>query len=331
LVYVVEVLVSESRRSQANLQGSERRFRMLAEASSDIIVLTDMHGRRNYVSPASLEMLGWKPNEALGGNFREVTHPDDLTALEGLFRDCAKGEPARPLEYRCRKADGSYLWLEINTRLHLDPDSGEPAGFVNVIRDISRRKVEEEEQQKEFETVEHMAWSDGLTGIANRRHFDLMLEREWLRAVREGESLSILLIDIDRFKAFNDRYGHLAGDECLRQVVATIRLWVNRPADLLARYGGEEFVVILPNTDVGGACQMAEWIRMAVEDRRLPHAGNPPHGVITLSIGCVSSAAEWGVSHLQLLEAADKALYKAKSSGRNRIQLAESFFDRTLH
>jgi diguanylate cyclase (GGDEF)-like protein/PAS domain S-box-containing protein len=328
LVYVVEVLVSESRRSRAELEVSERRFRMLAEVSSDIIVLTDLDGTRNYVSPASMEMLGWKPHEVLGGNFREVTHPEDLAELERLFRECAAGGPPRPLEYRCRKADGSYLWLEINPRLHLDSNSGKPAGFVNVIRDISRRKLEEEQQQKEFETVEHMAWSDGLTGIANRRHFDVMLEREWLRAVREEEPLSVLLIDVDRFKPFNDLYGHVAGDECLREVVAAIKPWVNRPADFLARYGGEEFVVILPNTDVDGACQMAEWIRVAVEERKLPHRGNPPHAVITLSIGCVTAAPQGGMSQSQLLDAADRALYKAKSTGRNRIQLAEGLSDR---
>jgi len=327
MVYVIEVLMAESRRLQTNLQGSERRFRMLAEASSDIIVLTDLEGRRIYVSPACAEVLGWKPEEVLGGNFRDLVHLEHLPALEGLFIGCLQGFPAQPLEYRCRKEDGSYVWLEINPRLHYDPDTGKPAGFVNVIRDISNRKREEEEQQRAFETVEYLAWSDGLTGIANRRQFDLILEREWLRAARERTHISLLLIDVDRFKAYNDDYGHLMGDECLREIVATVKPLIHRPADLLARYGGEEFVVILPNTEVGGACQIAEWIRASVEERRLSHPGNPPHEVVTLSIGCASSNARRGTSHLDLLAAADRALYKAKSAGRNNVYLAEALLD----
>jgi diguanylate cyclase (GGDEF)-like protein len=169
-----------------------------------------------------------------------------------------------------------------------------------------------------------MAISDSLTGVANRRHFDTVLEREWQRGVRESKPLSVLLIDIDRFKPYNDVYGHLTGDNCLRQVVAAIKPLVSRPADLLARYGGEEFVVVLPGTDATGALQVAGWIRQAVQEQGLPHPGNLPHAVITLSIGCATMTPRDGTSHLDLLEAADRALYRAKASGRNRVQLADS-------
>jgi diguanylate cyclase (GGDEF)-like protein/PAS domain S-box-containing protein len=320
LLYIVEVLLAESRGLQTDLRGSERRFRLLAEASSDIISLTDLRGVRHYVSPASLEVIGWQPSEVMGGSFRDVVHPEDVSLLEQALEDCRSGAPPRSVEYRCRRQDGSYVWVETNQRLYRDPDSGEPAGFVNVTRDISLRKIEEAEQQRAFETVEQMASSDALTGIANRRHFDMILEREWLRAAREQVSLSLLLIDVDRFKNYNDIYGHLTGDECLRKVTAAMKPLISRPADLLARYGGEEFVVILPNTDAAGACRMAEWIRRAVEGRRIPHQGNPPHAVITLSVGCASLVPHPAVTHLHLLESADQALYRAKSTGRNRIQ-----------
>ena len=168
-----------------------------------------------------------------------------------------------------------------------------------------------------------MASSDALTGIANRRHFDIFLEKEWMRAARDQTCISVLLIDVDRFKAYNDYYGHINGDECLRQVVSALRSVVTRATDLLARYGGEEFVVVLPSTDATGASQMAEWIRLAVEQRRLPHPGNPPHSVITLSIGCATFIPHPQITHLHLLESADRALYRAKSSGRNRIQLSD--------
>jgi diguanylate cyclase (GGDEF)-like protein len=225
-------------------------------------------------------------------------------------------------EFRYRKADGSYVWLELNLNMLYD-DRGEPAGYVDIARDISHRKLEEANFQRSLATAEQQASSDPLTGIANRRHFDQMIEREWLRAARDQTSLSVLLLDVDHFKLYNDVNGHLTGDTCLRQVVAAIRPVVSRPADLLARYGGEEFVVVLPNTDAAGARQMAEWIRQAVEVSRLPHAGNAPHGVLTLSIGCATMTPHPEITHLQLLEAADQALYRAKSSGRNCVQMAE--------
>ncbi len=321
LLYIVEVLITEARGLQNDLLGSERRFRLLAEASSDVIVLTDLQGKRRYVSPAAKNLVGWTPDQIVGGSFHDLVHPEDVPRLELLFDDCLRGAP-RALEYRFRKADGSYVWLEINPHLYLNPDTGEPAGFVSVARDISLRKAEEERRRRTFETVEQMAISDSLTGIANRRHFDAVFEREWMRAARDGTNLSLLLIDVDRFKPYNDVYGHLTGDECLRQVVAALKPLISRPSDLLARYGGEEFVVVLPNTDASGARQMAEWLRMAVEQCRLPHPGNPPHAVITLSVGCATMIPQEELTHLDLLEAADGALYRAKSSGRNSVQFA---------
>jgi diguanylate cyclase (GGDEF)-like protein/PAS domain S-box-containing protein len=323
LLYLVEVRLSESERLRANVEESERRFRLLAEASSDIIILSDLDNRRRYASPAITEVLGWMPEEAVARSFREAAHPDDLQAVERLFRDCLNGAPAESLEYRACRADGSYAWLEIKPRLYCDASTGQPAGFVTVARDISRRKLEEAEEHKAFETMEHLASSDPLTGIANRRHFDTTIENEWLRAARERTSLSVLLLDVDFFKVYNDLNGHLIGDECLRQIVATILPVVSRPADLLARYGGEEFIVVLPSTDAAGARQMAEWIRDAVESARLPHPGNLPYGVITVSVGCATMVPRPEITHLHLLEAADRALYRAKSQGRNCVQVAE--------
>jgi diguanylate cyclase (GGDEF)-like protein/PAS domain S-box-containing protein len=323
MLYVVEVRLSESERLRSEREDSERRFRLLAEASSDIIILSDLENRRHYASPAITEVLGWLPEEAVARSFRDAAHADDVAAIERLFQECRNGAPAESLEYRARRADGSYAWLEIKPRLYCDASTGHPAGFVTVARDISRRKLEEAEEHKAFETMEHLASSDPLTGIANRRHFDKTIEKEWLRAARERTSLSVLLLDVDSFKVYNDVNGHLTGDECLRQIVAAISSVVCRPADLLARYGGEEFIVVLPNTDAGGARQMAEWIREAVESARFPHAGNIPYGVITVSVGCATLVPRPEVTHLHLLEAADRALYRAKSRGRNCVQTAE--------
>jgi diguanylate cyclase (GGDEF)-like protein/PAS domain S-box-containing protein len=326
-LYIVEVRLAESERLRANLEGSERRFRLLAEASNDIIFRCDLSGRRSYVSPAVTEVLGWSPEQMLAGTYHDLVHPDDAATLTEMLETFRKERVYPPrAEFRYRKADGSYAWLEFNLNVVYD-ERGEPVGYVDIARDVSRRKLEEADLQRSLATAEQLASSDALTGIANRRHFDQIVEQEWLRAAREKTSLAVLLIDVDRFKAYNDVYGHLAGDECLKRVVAAIQPVISRPADLLARYGGEEFVVVLPLTEAAGARKVAEWIRAAIERHKLPHPGNPPYGVITLSIGCATLVPRPKITHLHLLEAADQALYRAKARGRNCVQLAGTYPD----
>ncbi|MRX11823.1 diguanylate cyclase [Pseudoduganella sp. FT25W] len=172
-------------------------------------------------------------------------------------------------------------------------------------------------------TLERQAMQDGLTGLANRRQFDVTLGNEFSRAMRHQDTLAFIMIDVDYFKQYNDLYGHSAGDEVLRAVSKLIRaLTPKRPGDLTARYGGEEVGILLPNTDLHGAQAVAERIRQAVEQLQMPHNGSP-FGVVTLSAGIATIAPQRGV-HLagMLVEAADKALYVAKSEGRNRLSLA---------
>jgi diguanylate cyclase (GGDEF)-like protein len=165
--------------------------------------------------------------------------------------------------------------------------------------------------------------SDGLTGLANRRQFDVTLGNEFSRAMRHESTLAFIMIDVDYFKQYNDLYGHSAGDEVLRSVSKLIRaLTPKRPGDLTARYGGEEVGILLPNTDLAGAQAVAERIRAAVQNLQMAHNGSP-FGVVTLSAGVATIAPQRGV-HMagMLVEAADKALYVAKSAGRNQVSLA---------
>ncbi len=159
---------------------------------------------------------------------------------------------------------------------------------------------------------------DGLTGIANRRHFDAVLLREWRRAMRQGEELAVLMCDIDFFKQYNDINGHLNGDQCLRQIAHTLSHTIDRGGDLLARYGGEEFVAVLPDTSLSGASFVAEQMRRAVSQLNIPHPGNPS-GTITASFGVASAVAMPETDPQELVAAADLAMYKAKTQGRNRI------------
>ncbi len=320
-VYLLEVVMAESRRLQKSLQTSEAYFRLLAETSRDVIVLTDLEGARRYVSPAAAELLGWSPEELLGGSYRDLVHPDDLGEWKNLLADSGTGTTGKILQYRCRKKDGSYLWMESNLRLYHDPTTGTPFGFVNVVRDISGRKAAEEDLEKAFRLVESLASLDGLTEIANRRRLDQVLEHEWRLAIRTVSDISLLLIDVDHFKAYNDLYGHLAGDDCLRRLAKVILEMVARPSDLVARYGGEEFAVVLPNTPPAGAMQVAERIRSAVQELDMPHEGNQ-HRVVTVSIGCATQTPEMDSKLDGLIDAADHALYRAKNAGRNAIECA---------
>ena len=321
VLYVGDVVITERERLQIDLKASETLFRLLAEASNDVIVLSYLSGERRYVSPAVTTVLGWEPQELVGPGGRQIVHPDDAGAVEALMRACREGKPVETLTYRCLRKDGGYVWMEANLRLYHDERTGEPIGLVNVVRDVSGRKAAEEELNRTFRLVENLAMVDGLTGIANRRRFEEKMDEEWRRAMRDGSLLSVLMIDVDHFKPYNDIYGHVLGDGCLRQIAVAAQRVIHRSSDLFARYGGEEFVAVLPNTDSGGAQLVAEQIRLAVEMLGLPHSGNP-HGVVTVSIGCATQALGHDAVSTVLVEAADQALYQAKSAGRNRVEVA---------
>ena len=166
--------------------------------------------------------------------------------------------------------------------------------------------------------LRQMVFIDGLTGVANRRCFDERLGTEWLRAARSALPLALLMLDVDHFKRFNDRYGHLAGDECLRRVALAIKDGLLRPGDLVARYGGEEFACILPGTDFEGALAVAAGIEQCVRGLQIEHADSDVSNVVTISIGVSMSLPERDGDPTRLLALADAQLYRAKHTGRGR-------------
>lgn len=170
--------------------------------------------------------------------------------------------------------------------------------------------------------LESHAWLDGLTNIPNRRRFDDALQSEWSRASRNGEPISIVMVDVDYFKQYNDHYGHGSGDVCLKKVAQALTTSISRPTDLAARYGGEEFVVLLPNTDAKGAHAIAEKIRAGVESVKIPHEYSSASQWVTVSAGVSTMMPSTENSATLLLKSADSTLYEAKSIGRNRVCVA---------
>jgi diguanylate cyclase (GGDEF)-like protein len=200
---------------------------------------------------------------------------------------------------------------------------------LRLKEEMDRRRAREQELlvltsllEEANEKLERLATHDTLTGIANRRFFNEFLDREWRLALRDRHPFSVVMIDIDCFKAFNDTYGHLAGDECLKTVASALKRVIKRPADLVARFGGEEFIAVLPGTDSDGAALLAGIMREAVEALAIEHDMSTAGSFVTVSIGVASAGAGGYASPEALISAADTALYEAKKEGRNRIRVA---------
>jgi len=293
-------------------------FQLLAEHNNDVIFRCATDGRTSYVSPSCERVFGWTPAEMVGKGPADFVLPEDLPAIMAAQIRHEQGQEATGVSYRVRRKDGTAVWVEASARMMTASASGRPE-LIIVMRDITERKQLEDQ-------LSRLALTDGLTGLANRRAFDDALENEWLRTKRSDGQMSLLLIDLDHFKAFNDHYGHQVGDDCLRAVASAIRLSLRRPADLAARYGGEEIAIILPDTDSAGATKIAQDIAQAVALLAIPHAGNEEgNGVVTMSVGAATALSRSGASVQMpsgLLQAADIALYKAKSNGRNRVETA---------
>jgi diguanylate cyclase (GGDEF)-like protein/PAS domain S-box-containing protein len=345
LGFPVSVLLAERRAVALKLSSRERQYRLLAESSRDIIILTDFNGVREFVSPACVEILGFDPHDLVGQHFSDGMHEEDIAVCNSTLQDLRLGLASNAvLIYRTLMRTGEYVWVEGRLRAITDEISGDVCGCLVTLRDISEHKRLQQELEEACTKLEHQASFDALTNVANRRRFDDIFDQEWRRAAREAQPLALMLIDIDNFKNYNDLHGHPAGDACLRAVAQTIAAHARRPGDLVARYGGEEFAVLLPLTDLRGSCELGEKIRLAVQSLELElpaqdvsvqdptvqeavgqepgqeQSAGPEKVRITISIGCASIVPGGEAGLPGLVEEADRALYLAKANGRNRVE-----------
>jgi diguanylate cyclase (GGDEF)-like protein/PAS domain S-box-containing protein len=314
------VLVRQLQRGQrmaAALVEKEAHFRLLAEGSSDMVTRIGLDEKLRYVSPSSSRVVGWRANQLIGTPALAGVHEEDRPHVQAIVDAMKRGdtEEAR-LTYRNAHRTNSEVWLESTMRV-TRKDNGKVDGVVAISRDIT--------EQKKLETrLETLAIEDSLTGLANRRRFDERLKEEWARAYRDRSSLSLLMIDVDHFKSYNDEFGHPAGDACLRLVAQIMAAEMQRSGDLAARYGGEEFAMLLPNTDAAGCARIGDRIRRAIRDAGLVHTSNHESGCVTASLGGAACrpALERTAGVTSLVEAADQALYAAKEAGRNRLMMS---------
>jgi diguanylate cyclase (GGDEF)-like protein/PAS domain S-box-containing protein len=454
MLYSVSVVLESRRSIERRLEKIASLHDIVTENSRDAIMLAEFNGSGTFASAAVERMTGWPLKEFLQLNVLDIVHPEDRPKAEATLRSVHSGAEGGTIECRVRKYTGGHIWVEASVRVVRDPKTGAPTGILNIVRDVTERKLLEESRafhhsliraiyevslegilvvnndakvvsynkrftdvwrisqadfplelneesapipdehllsevisrvqdreaflarvqelyadpdavdqceillkdgrtlerystsvrtegrhqlgrvwffrdiserksaeqklQDAYKTVEALASTDALTGLANRRRFDQVLKNEWRRGLREQSPLSMLMIDADLFKSYNDTYGHPRGDSCLKQIAEAVEGVAARPGDLVARFGGEEFAVILPNTDREGALKIALYICDAIRARNIPHIDNPL-GIMTISVGIATVMPALGQNAVNLLELADEALYKAKRAGRNRV------------
>ena len=304
--------------SRKRLREGMRQYRLLANNSRDIVVLSSLEGHRLYVSPAVKEVLGWTPEEWTNRDSVDFLHPDDVGPFQKVLKKMLDGEDRCIFRYRSRHKDGHYVWVEASMRCLPDKTTGLPTAYVASIRGISERVEVEQQLEAAYRQVQEQAQRDSLTGLSNRRRFDEGLDAEWRRGYRTVHPLALLMVDIDHFKQINDTYGHRAGDHCLQALAGLLQQTARRPGDVVARYGGEEFALLLPDVEIATALVMAERLCMMVRELKI-EAGIGRVLNITVSVGVAVLMPDKSARADVLVEAADRALYAAKESGRNRV------------
>ncbi|HTJ94890.1 MAG TPA: diguanylate cyclase [Pararobbsia sp.] len=320
--YPLSSLQMQRQRLSDKLRVSEQRFRTLAEHASDVIIRLDASMRLTYVSPSVREIFGYEPDALIKMSKWSLVVPDDVPRVRGAFERVRASLGRETFNYRVQRVDGEEVWVETilrAVRVESDDDAAdELIEFIGATRDITERKKVEQALEQTNARLSELAHRDGLTELYNRRFFDEALEREYRRARRDNAmEISLLMIDVDYFKQYNDVHGHQAGDECLKKVAVAIGRACKRPPDTPARYGGEEFAVILPNTSFDGAALLAERMRAQISALLLndPHE---PERRVTVSIGVASISPYYDTQDV-LVRKADEALYRAKAFGRNRV------------
>jgi diguanylate cyclase (GGDEF)-like protein/PAS domain S-box-containing protein len=305
-------------RDSVIIAAREAEFRLIANASSDLIEKLDDNGIREYVSAASQSVLDRAADELVGSSVMEGYDTAARQYWSEALANMAAGSPIERLVFRRKKDSGEMAWLEtVITRVRSLDVGG---GMVAVTRDVTSQRLLQEE-------LDWLANTDELTQLSNKRHFNAQMKLRSAEAIKTGTPLSLLLLDADRFKLFNDTYGHLPGDHCLRMIATEISASIRPGVDLAARYGGEEIAILLPGLSQDQALSMAGTIRKRIAALKIDHAKNLPWGHVTVSIGVATLIHEPHEGEDALFIRADQALYKAKGSGRNTVIISQGNFD----
>lgn len=272
-----------------------------------------------YIGPQIESLLGWSPASWKSvEDWASRMHPEDRDWVVDFCVAQSKSGIDHEADYRALTKDGEYVWIRDVVHV-VRKENGEVDSLIGFMFDISERKKTEEKLITLQKKLEELSFKDGLTGVANRRMFDSVMEMEWAKARQNHQPLSLIMLDIDYFKQYNDHYGHIQGDECLKSVAQALSSAATRARDFFARFGGEEFVLVLPETDAEAAQKVAERCRKLIFKEQIPHEKSPVGQLLTVSLGVGTITPTHQDQPLAFIEAVDRRLYQAKQKGRNCI------------
>ncbi len=313
----------------SQLQESEERYRSVIATMTEGVVLQLANGQITACNASAERIIGLTPEQMMGRTSVDLdwrTVQEDGSPFPGeqhpAMITLRTGKPQSNVVMGIHKSDKTLTWISINSQPLFHLHQSQPYAVVTSFADITERKQVEEMLINQAQRDRLIATTDGLTQVANRRCFDRRLQSEWPTLIEGQKLLSLIMLDVDYFKRYNDCYGHQAGDTCLVKVASSAALAVRRSSDLFARYGGEEFAVILPHTDAAGAAAVAESIQKAIRDLGIPHQQSDVSEIVTVSMGIATVIPSFGSSPDELVALADRALYDAKQQGRDRYRSA---------
>ena len=273
----------------------------------------------SYIGPQIESLLGWEAGSwSSVEDWASRMHPEDRERVVNFCVSQSQAGVDHEADYRALTKSGEFVWIRDVVHV-VRNQAGEVESLVGFMFDISERKKTEQKLMELQKELEQLSFKDGLTGVANRRMFDSVMEMEWLNAKRNRQPLSLVMIDIDYFKQYNDHYGHLQGDDCLKRVAQALGGSATRAKDFVARFGGEEFALVLPESNAESAATVAERCRKAIFKLQIPHAQSPIGQTLSISLGVGSVIPDANDSLLDFINSVDQHLYLAKQRGRNCI------------
>lgn len=273
----------------------------------------------SYIGPQIESLLGWQPASWVSvEDWASRMHPEDRAWVVDFCVAQSKAGTDHEADYRALTKAGEYVWIRDVVHV-VRNEQGEVESLIGFMFDISERKSTEEKLIVLQKELQELSFKDGLTGIPNRRMFDSMMEEEWANALRNHQPLSLIMLDIDYFKQYNDYYGHVQGDDCLKRVAKVLSSVATRSRDFIARFGGEEFVLVLPETDVEAARKVAERCRSVIFKEQIYHEKSQVSQLLTVSLGIGTIIPTRNDASITFIEEVDRRLYQAKQKGRNCI------------
>ncbi|WP_102693287.1 sensor domain-containing diguanylate cyclase [Rummeliibacillus pycnus] len=323
---ISHVNITERKLAELKLAHKEERYRLITENSTDFISIHTLDGVFTYASPICKLLLGYNPSELIGQSASDFFHPEDLGKFKQFHSLSFKKKEIQTITYRIRCKNNRYIWFETKYQF-LSSSTKNNKEIICISRDITQQQLKIKQISKEKKLLQKAIFLDELTGVHNRRLFNKLLNTQFKEYYESNNDFSLLMIDIDYFKQYNDTYGHLEGDKCLTLVATTLKEHV-REKDIVCRVGGEEFCVILPKTNKKDAITLANTLRQTVEQLNISHVSSTISPFITISIGVatISKNKFTKISGKELFSQADQALYKAKKSGKNKVIFYDCFY-----